>query len=89
MDIEMPVMDGVEATRRIRASTPRIALIAVSGTDYQERALEVREAGATDYVRKSRLDEDLLGSCAAALEGVDPGNKSGWSGSNRSAAGGG
>jgi DNA-binding NarL/FixJ family response regulator len=89
MDIEMPVMDGVEATWRIRASTPRVGIIAVSGTDYQERALEVREAGATDYVRKSRLDEDLLNSCAAALEGDDPGNESGWSGSNRSAAGGG
>ncbi len=57
MDIEMPVLDGVEATRLLRETRPRLPIVAVSGHDYEERVLEIREAGADDYVRKARLDE--------------------------------
>ena len=53
MDIEMPVADGVEATRRLRTVTPGIPIVAVSGHDYEERVLEIRRAGADDYVRKA------------------------------------
>ena len=60
MDIEMPVLDGVEATRRIRSAAGPTAVIGVSGFDYQERALEIREAGAVDYLRKGRLEEELV-----------------------------
>ena len=66
MDIEMPVLDGVEATRRIRSAPGRSAVVAVSGADYQERALEMREAGAVDYLRKSRLDDELLDAVVSA-----------------------
>jgi DNA-binding NarL/FixJ family response regulator len=67
MDIEMPVMDGVEATRRILSRRPSARILAVSGSDYAERALEMRHAGAYDYVRKNRLDEDLVRTILAAL----------------------
>jgi DNA-binding NarL/FixJ family response regulator len=66
MDIEMPVMDGVEATRRILACRPSARVVAVSGSDYSERALEARLAGACDYVRKGRLEEDLIAAIEAA-----------------------
>jgi DNA-binding NarL/FixJ family response regulator len=59
MDIEMPVLDGVEATKRLRAAEPDLPIVAVSGHDYEERVLEIREAGADDYVRKSRLADEL------------------------------
>ncbi len=59
MDIEMPVLDGVEATRLLRASSPRLPIVAVSGHDYEERVLEIRQAGADDYVRKARLASEL------------------------------
>ena len=59
MDIEMPVLDGVEATRLLRASVPGLPIVAVSGHDYEERVLEIREAGADDYVRKARLEDEL------------------------------
>jgi DNA-binding NarL/FixJ family response regulator len=59
MDIEMPVLDGVEATRRLRETAPDLPIVAVSGHDYEERVLEIRQAGADDYVRKARLAVEL------------------------------
>jgi DNA-binding response OmpR family regulator len=59
IDIEMPVLDGVEATRLLRQSSPRLPIVAVSGHDYEERVLEIREAGADDYVRKARVADEL------------------------------
>lgn len=59
VDVEMPVLDGVEATRMLRRASPRLPIVAVSGHDYEERALEVRGAGADDYVRKARLADEL------------------------------
>jgi DNA-binding NarL/FixJ family response regulator len=67
MDIEMPVVDGVEATRQLQEQTPAVPVVAISGTDYEERVLEIREAGAADYVRKARLEEDLVDALVAAI----------------------
>ena len=59
MDIEMPVLDGVEATRLLHDLLPGIPVVAISGHDYEERVLEIRQAGAVDYVRKARLEDEL------------------------------
>ena len=59
MDIEMPVLDGVEATKLLKASAPELPIVAISGHDYEERVLEIRRAGADDYVRKARLADEL------------------------------
>jgi DNA-binding NarL/FixJ family response regulator len=66
MDIVLPVMDGVEATREIRRRQPTIPVVAITGSEYEERALEVRDAGAVDFVRKGRLDSDLVEIVVAA-----------------------
>jgi two-component system nitrate/nitrite response regulator NarL len=68
MDIEMPVVDGVEATRRLRAAAPDLPIVAVSGHDYEERVLEIRQAGADDYVRKARIAAELPRVLAALLD---------------------
>jgi DNA-binding NarL/FixJ family response regulator len=68
MDIEMPVLDGVEATKLLREATPDLPIVAVSGHDYEERVLEIRQAGADDYVRKARLADELPRVLAALLE---------------------
>jgi len=67
MDIEMPEVDGVEATRQLQIERPGLPVIAISGHDYEERVLEIRAAGAVDYVRKSRVDEELVDVLAALL----------------------
>jgi len=70
IDIEMPVLDGVEATRLLRAAAPELAIVAVSGHDYEERVLEIRRAGADDYVRKARLADELPRVLMALLVGA-------------------
>jgi DNA-binding NarL/FixJ family response regulator len=67
MDIEMPGVDGVEATLLLQIERPGLPVIAISGHDYEERVLEIRAAGAVDYVRKSRVDEELVDALAALL----------------------
>ncbi len=67
MDIEMPELDGVEATRQLQTQRPEVPVVAISGTEYEERVLEIRDAGARDYVRKSRVDEDLVAALMAVL----------------------
>jgi CheY-like chemotaxis protein len=70
MDIEMPVVDGVEATRRLRTTAGDLTIVAVSGHDYEERVLEIRLAGADDYVRKARMADELPRVLAALLQAV-------------------
>jgi DNA-binding NarL/FixJ family response regulator len=65
MDIEMPEMDGVEATRQL---CPAIPVLAISGHDYEERVLDIRDAGASDYVRKARVQDELCTALAAMLQ---------------------
>lgn len=60
MDISLPVMDGYEATRRIRAGlkdTPIIGLSAHAMDGHAQRALE---AGCTDYLTKPVNDAQLF-----------------------------
>jgi DNA-binding NarL/FixJ family response regulator len=64
MDIEMPDVDGVEATREL---APDVPVVAISGHDYEERVLDIRDAGASDYVRKARVDDDLIHALTAIL----------------------
>jgi two-component system, NarL family, nitrate/nitrite response regulator NarL len=70
MDIEMPVMDGIEATRLLRQRLPGLPVVAISGHDYEERVLEMRAAGADDYVRKARLEEELPTVAASLVSTV-------------------
>jgi two-component system chemotaxis response regulator CheB len=70
MDIQLPVMDGIEATRQLRRRQPSLPVVAITGSDYEERALEVPQAGAVDYVRKGRLDPDLAEVILAAARRV-------------------
>jgi DNA-binding NarL/FixJ family response regulator len=67
MDVVMPVVDGVEATRTILALRPSTKVIAVSGVDDAQLALDARMAGAVEYVQKGRVADDLLDAMVAAV----------------------
>ncbi len=59
MDISLPVMDGYEATRRIRQSFPNLPVIGLSAHAMSGDSARALEAGCTDYMTKP-VDEDLL-----------------------------
>lgn len=52
MDIMMPEMDGIEATRRIREFDSKTMIIAVSAVDEGERQSQILSSGAEDYISK-------------------------------------
>jgi CheY-like chemotaxis protein len=62
MDLSLPVMDGWEATRRIKADpkTAHIHVIALTGHAEPAHAKKALDAGCDDFVPKPCLPEDLL-----------------------------
>jgi DNA-binding NarL/FixJ family response regulator len=67
MDVEMPSMDGVTATRRLRRSGYAGPIVICSGSDVEVDALRALAAGATSFVRKSRAAVELIPAIQAAL----------------------
>jgi two-component system, cell cycle response regulator DivK len=59
MDIALPVMDGYEATRRIRAELPSMPILGLSSHAMAGDAEKAKDAGCNDYLTKP-IDEDLL-----------------------------
>jgi DNA-binding NarL/FixJ family response regulator len=62
MDISMPVLDGFEATERIRADLPEVSVLMVTGSAADADIRRAREAGASGYVTKDRIAEELVRS---------------------------
>ncbi len=60
VDISMPDLNGLEATRQIRKSCPRTEVLIITHHDSDEIAAEVMDAGARGYVLKSDSDSDLV-----------------------------
>jgi DNA-binding NarL/FixJ family response regulator len=60
MDISMPGVDGVEATRQILDDRPEARVLMVTGSDAQEDVDAAHRAGAAGYVTKDRIAAELV-----------------------------
>ena len=60
MDINMPVMDGFEATRRIREHDAGASILMLTGSNSRDDVDRARQAGAAGYVTKDRIAAELV-----------------------------
>jgi signal transduction histidine kinase len=69
MDVSMPEMDGIEATRRLKAFRPSIGIVALTGLDEQRAVRDMLVAGASGYVLKDADGDEIIHAIRRAAEG--------------------
>ncbi len=69
MDISMPVMDGLEATRRIKAEFPYVRIVILTVSDGDRSLFEAVKSGAQGYVLKSIHPDTLCGTLRSVMRG--------------------
>ena len=72
MDLEMPVVDGIEATRRIVEAQPEVAIVVLTSFSDREQILRALDAGAVGYLLKDAEPEGLERAVRAAARGEAP-----------------
>lgn len=69
MDVSMPRMDGLTATRLIAEAQPCVRVLVVSGSIFDDRGDEAREAGAAGYLPKGKAAHALAEAALAVRAG--------------------
>lgn len=75
MDLKMPVMNGVDATREIKAKCPGVKILVLTTYGTDEWVFDAIRAGASGYLLKDAPREGVLGAIRGTIEGktyVDP-----------------
>lgn len=72
MDLEMPLVDGIEATRQIKAAHPEIAVVVLTSFSDRDRILRALDAGAAGYLLKDVEPDELARAIRAAAAGDVP-----------------
>jgi DNA-binding NarL/FixJ family response regulator len=72
MDLEMPTLDGIEATRRIRAADESVNVVVLTAFSDRRRILDAIDAGAVGYLLKDAEPEELIRGLEAAARGESP-----------------
>jgi DNA-binding NarL/FixJ family response regulator len=60
MDVSMPVLDGINATRAIRAQNPRACVLILTGGSNVTEVDNARKAGAAGFLTKDRIANELV-----------------------------
>ena len=72
MDLSMPNLDGIEATRRIVAAHPAMHVLVLTSFSDNRRILDALHAGASGYLLKHAGPDELLGAIRSAAAGESP-----------------
>ena len=75
MDLNLPRLDGVEATRELRATRPEVEVVALTGFVEEARVMAAIEAGAAGFLLKDAEPDDVAAAIRAARNGemyLDP-----------------
>jgi len=72
MDLSMPVVDGVEGTRRIKAAKPGLAVVILTSFSERGRILDAIDAGAVGYLLKDAEPDELVRGVRSAAQGESP-----------------
>ncbi len=69
IDISMPKINGIEATRQIRAKCPPVAVLVLTVHDETEHILSILQAGAAGYLLKTAFGEEVVQAVRAVIAG--------------------
>jgi DNA-binding NarL/FixJ family response regulator len=69
LDVKMPKLTGLQATRDIKAQAPEVAVLILSMHDDERYLFEALKAGASGYVLKAQADQDLVDAVRAVERG--------------------
>jgi DNA-binding NarL/FixJ family response regulator len=72
MDLEMPVKDGIDATREILAHAPETAVLVLTSFSDRRRIMGALDAGAVGYLLKDASAEEVVRGIRSAAEGGSP-----------------
>jgi len=72
MDLSMPGVDGIEATRRLLVDRPESRVVVLTSFSDRERILDALDAGAVGYLLKDAEPDELLRGIEAAARGESP-----------------
>jgi DNA-binding NarL/FixJ family response regulator len=72
MDLSMPGLDGVEATRRMTSELPEVPVVVLTSFSDRTRIVDALDAGAVGYLLKDADPDELVRGVRAAAEGHSP-----------------
>ncbi len=75
MDLKMPVMNGIQATRAIRARYPQVKVLVLTTYDLDEWVIDAVRSGASGYLLKDTPQEELVRAVVDTMNGksfIDP-----------------